>query len=386
MTKLVKLLSLVLALLLLVASFAACGGETPDTDPADTDPADTDPVDTDPPVTDPPETDPPVTDPPETDPPVTDPPETDPPETEPEDPTPAEPDTTEPELEAAEHTDHVWYTFATYTAYDAPKEDGTLGYLAVHCRYAGCDAIQDNKIQPVLANLDFEGFTGKFTDYLKTQPNVDILNKSPSATQGEVRDGSWVGGVPSQNIIEFTPGWQTNTQYYISLDIVLSTNPQGGKTPYILAPGLTSATQASRYLFQIGQRITEDGKYYAHQNFAGIYALEGLTIEQSQWYRLEYIMNIGDGSVQKDETHPNKGSSPGNVTVFLTKMARRSDGTMVIAGNREILGTFDGLGCMYDDKADQVLTMDTGIIKFDSYRALELFDNLIVATAPIDKP
>ena len=378
MTKLTKLLSLVLALLMVVAVLAACGEHTSDTEP-DTTPEVTDPETTVPPVTTAPD--------PETTEPA---PETTEPET-------TEPETTEPEvvivpvepeLEAGEHAEHAWYTFATFTPYDAKQEDGTIGYLAVHCRYAGCDAIQDNKIQPVLVNLDFENFNGTLSDYATAAENVDILRKSPSTTKGNIADGMWVGGVTSQNIIEFTPGWKNNSQYYLSIDMQISTNPQAGKNLQFLAPGLTSAANQSRYLFQIGKRNAEDGKYYAHQNFTGVYPLDGVTLEQGEWYRMEYIMNIGDGSVLKDETNPEAilYYSPGTVTVFITKLARAADGTMVMVGSRELLGTFDGLGPMFDDKTGETLIMDTSIIKIDSSRAVGAFDNLIVALPAIDKP
>ena len=379
MTKLTRLLSLLLVILMLVATLVACGGETPDvTEPDATEPEATEPDTTAPPVT----TEPPETTEPE--PVTTEPVVTDPPTTEPEIViVPAE-----PELEAAEHTEHVWFSHPTYTAYDAPKEDGTLGYVAVHCRYAGCDAIEGNKIQPVLAYLDFENFNGTLAEYVKAQPNVDQLNKSPSTTKGTVGNGMWYGGATSQNIIEFQPGWQHNTQYYFSIDIQIATNPQGGKNLQLPTIGLTSQVNATRYLFQIGKRDSEDGKYYGHQNFAKVYPLDGFVLEQGKWYRLEQIFSIGDGSLLKYESNPEAilYYSPGTTTVFLTELERAADGTMIPTGNRNIVGIFDGMGAMYDDKTFTELIMDTSVIKFDSYRMLGAFDNVIVATTPIDKP
>lgn len=374
MNKLIKLLSLALACIMLVATLAACGGELPET----TEPEVTEPDTTAAPVT----TAPPVTT--EPAPETTLPVETDPPTTEPE----VVIAPVEPELESCEHTEHVWYSHPTYTAYDAQKEDGTLGYVAVHCRYAGCDAIEDNKIQPVLAYLDFENFNGTLTDYVKANPNVDQLNKSPTATKGTVGNGMWYGGATSQNIIEFQPGWKNDSQYYFSIDVQIGTNPQASKNLQLPTLGLTSQVNATRYLFQIGKRDSEDGKYYGHQNFTKVYPLEGFVLEQGKWYRLEQIFVIGDGSVLKDETDPAavRYYSPGTVTVYLTELERAADGTMIPTGNRNLVGIFDGLGAMYDEKTFTDLVMDISVIKFDSNRMLGAFDNVIVAIAPVDKP
>ena len=93
-------------------------------------------------------------------------------------------------------------------------------------------------------------------------------------------------------------------------------------------------------------------------------------------------------TTQPVETDPEavRYYSPGTTTVYLTELERAADGTMIPTGNRNLVGIFDGLGAMYDEKTFTDLVMDTSVIKFDSNRMLGAFDNVIVAIAPVDKP
>lgn len=60
--------------------------------------------------------------------------------------------TTAPETE---HTAHFWSENVTFTAYDKRDEIGNAGYVAIRCTY--CDAVKEDTIKPVILYCDFEG-------------------------------------------------------------------------------------------------------------------------------------------------------------------------------------------------------------------------------------
>ncbi len=362
-----RLFAFLIALLLALSVFAACGGETETTKPEATEPEATEPETTEPETTEP-ETNEPET----TEPPVLD------------------PDPLEPTVAAdPSHTEHIWYSLPTFTAYEAKQADGTIGYLATHCRYEGCEAVKDGVVRPTLVNMDFESFNGTLAQYADAAENVCAHKKGASNSPGTVADG--MGQIitsKSQTIISTDFVWEYGKEYYISMDFQLNVAPRANKNLHILTFGRGSQEEAARYFVGVGYN-PEAGKWYVTHNFSFVHELIGVSFELGKWYRLEYVVLMGnpDGGIY--ESPASTAEKPvyitgGAAAMYLTPMHRTADGEMVIAGERIYLGTYDGIAAIVNDKKE-ALAMDYDYIKLDSNGACQAVDNLIVALEEKDK-
>ncbi len=376
-----KFFAFALALLMVVSLFAACG-ETPDETTAKAPETTTTPSQSVPPVTTAPDTSaPPVTTAPDTTD-TTAPETTTTPETDPE--------PLEPTIAAdSAHTEHIWYTLPTYTAYEAKQADGTIGYYATHCRYEGCDAIKDGKIRPILVNMDFEGFTGTLAKYADEAENVCAHKKGANNSPGNVADGMGVMITSKgQCIISTDFVWEYDKEYYIAMDFQLKDPLSQNKNSCVLTFGKGSMTEAAKYFVGIGYNLT-DGKWYVEHNFGMDYELVGIQIEGNRWYRLEYVVTMGsaDAAMAESPSFAERNNyllQGGATTMYLTPMHRNLDGEMVIAGERIYLGTFAGIAAMVNEDREP-LNLDLDYIKIDSTGACKAIDNLVVGLAEKDK-
>ncbi len=301
-----------------------------------------------------------------------------------------DPEPLEPTLAAdASHAEHVWFTNPSFTAYEVKQADGTIGYIATHCRYDGCDAIKDGKIRPVLVNMDFENYNGKLADYANESENVCAHKKGAQHSPGTVADGFCLITNKSQTIISTDFVWEYGKEYYISMDFQLNTYLNATKMSHVLTFGKGSMSQAARYFVGVGYK-PEEQKWYMTHNFDGAYALEGISMELGKWYRLEYVVVMAHESANVYESPASTEERPvhitgGTTTMFLTPMHRNLDGEMVAVGEKIFLGTFDGIAAMYDGETRTMLDMDLDYIKFDSAGACRAVDNVVVGLAEKDK-
>ncbi len=367
MKKTVKLLSLLLSVLMLASALIACGGDAP----AQTSdkPKDSTPTTTAAPVTTAADT--------------SKAPET---TTKPAETTTKAPETVIEPHEAAlpadpNHTEHVWYSLPSFTAYDEAKADGTIGYMATHCRHEGCEAIKDDKVRPTLVNLTFDDYSGNLMDYLTEAPNV-----SPSLIDQNQSKGSVTNNLLmfSSNHTLFSTdfSWDYNKEYYVSMDIQTNaTFPKSFATVLALGQGAPSIKEL-RYFFSLGLSSDDQSPVYMN-NYSAVSKIPGLTFEMNSWYRLEYIAKFGSDTIIPDTvTDPTKTlyTTQGTVTMFLTPLSRNADGDMIATGERIMLGTFQNFALMGDDDGNRI-DFTVNVIKIDHNKMIRAADNLIVSLA-----
>lgn len=366
MKKTMKILSLLLAVLMLASTLIACGDDTPD----ETTPKNTTPMTTAAPITTAPETSAPET------------------TTKAAETTTKAPETTafvptEAALPAdPNHTEHVWYSHPTFTAYDEKQADGTIGYTAIHCRHEGCEAIKDNKVRPALVNLDFNGDTCSLVDYLTAQENVSPSQIDAGHSGATVTNGM---GMSFGNFLLFSTdfNWDFNTEYYLSMDMQTSHSFKKREAHVLaLGQGLTTGIKEIRFLCGLGLSKEDQTPVYIN-NYSEVTKIDNLEFKTNTWYRLEYVVKFGaDTKFEDTTTEPGRTlyCTQGTLTAFLTPMYRTEDGEMLVAGDRQMIGTFENFAYMGDDDGNP-RNFDTNIIKICQNNMIQAFDNLVVGLA-----